>query len=96
MESQLPSIARPSREGTASVNFTTPLHQSNFIYASVHKKRVKPLVDTGSSISCLSNSLLKWLDMPVVQMRPSNIKNIISVGGEKLAVVAQCSLPNSE
>ena len=31
--------------------------------------------------------------MPVVQMQPSNIRNIIGVGGEKLNVVAQCSLP---
>ena len=77
------------------MNFSTPMHQNNYITAFVNNMSVKAMADSGASISCCSHLLLKRL-MPtakVIKCSKYDVQHIYSVSGEAIDTIAKCILP---
>ena len=68
--------------------------EQNFINVRVFKTNVRSLVDTGASISCISQSFLKpSLPRKARQYEPSSIIQVTGVGGDTMHVLGTVTLP---
>ena len=70
---------------------SSPL-QDNKILAKVGQSKVKCLVDSGASVSCISRSFVESA-FPKGQLESSNVKCVRGVCGEQHQVLGQIELP---
>ena len=59
---------------------SAPLN-NNFIEVSILGKKINTLVDTGSSLSCIKQSLLNTLDQDFISYDKSEYRNLKGIGG---------------
>ena len=76
------SASQSKNENFPSVSVLTSLNRST-ILANVGKKNVNCLLDSGASISCISNSYLTNTSLHGTRLQPSDIPEIAGVGGER-------------
>ena len=82
-----------SYNNSESISLVAPLER-NKVIAIVKGKRVKMLIDTGASISCVSMSLLNQMSVKRYDIQPSfDIQRISGVAGEIHNVMGKIELP---
>ena len=67
----------------------------NRINVEIYGTKTLGLVDSGASLSCISDYLLNKLNDKQIRLNNSEIPNIFGVGGEKHQVMGKVSLPLS-
>lgn len=67
----------------------------NTVAVSIYGYSVNALVDTGASISCTSSDLIPKLGIKPYQLKSSNVRDAVGVGGERHASLGAVSLPVS-
>lgn len=55
-------------------------NHTNLVHVVVQNFKIKALVDTGATISCISSSLVQNLSLPSIE--PSSIKSVMGVGNQ--------------
>lgn len=76
------SASQTSAEKNPSVSVLTNINRSTMV-VSVGQKNVECLLDSGASISCISNGFLSLTSLQDTKLLPSDIPEISGVGGEK-------------
>lgn len=77
-----------------SVSHIMP-EDKNTVAVSIYGYSVNALVDTGASISCTSSDLIPKLGIKPYQLKSSNVRDAVGVGGERHASLGAVSLPVS-
>lgn len=65
------------------------------VAVSIYWYSVNALVDTGASISCASSDLIPKIGIKPDQLKSSNVRDAVAVGGERHASIGAVSLPVS-
>ena len=66
--------------------------KSNFVEVSIANQKSKALVDTGSSLSCIHQSLLSKIDSDFQNLKPSQHTHVMGVSGHLLRVKGTVTL----
>ena len=71
---------------------STPLN-NNFIQVSILGKTINTLVDTGSSLSCIKQSLLNALDQDFIVYGKTDYRKVKGIGGHVINITGTATLP---
>lgn len=75
-----------------SVSILTSIHR-NTILASIGGKRAQCLLDTGATVSCISNAFLSKTNLYNTKLQPTDISEISGVGGERHKILGILKVP---
>ena len=76
---------------TCNIALSAPL-EGNYVQINMGKQTSKCLVDTGASISCLSEHIYRR-SFKNVEIMPSSLAHIVGVCGEVHRVLGQVTIP---
>ena len=80
------------RNRPPSVSILTNIYR-NTILASIGGKRTQCLIDTGATVSCISNAFISKTNLCDSKLKPSDISEISGVGGERHKILDVLEIP---